>query len=201
MNKQAIQLNHEKMLERRKVYQQYGYDQDASRDFILSCCLPLKLPVLEIGTGKGHMAILLAKSAGKIITVDNSAAEQEFARLNAAAENVLAQIGFVTRDAADLPYPNQSFGTVVSVNAFHHFEKPFAVLDEMIRLCFGKIIIADFNKEGFNIVRKIHKDEGHEHEEQCGDFSIVGQYLEEHGFAVKQQEDYCQLVYVAGKKQ
>jgi len=192
-----IEANHEKMLERKRLYKQYGYDQDASRKFIIEKCLPLEKPVLEIGTGKGGMTVLLAKNAGKVLTVDISAGEQEFARLNAAAEGVLDKIEFVVRDAADLPYPDKSFGTVVSVNAFHHFEQPFAVLAEMIRACAAKLVIADFNREGFEIIRQIHRDEGREHEEQCGDFSIVGEYLKEHNFVVNRYEDHCQQVYVA----
>ncbi|MFH1387493.1 MAG: methyltransferase domain-containing protein [bacterium] len=200
IDKKQIESNREEMLERKQLYKQYGYDQDASRDFILERCLPLTKPVLEIGTGKGHMTVLLAKNTGKVLTIDNSVAEQEFARLNAAAEGVLEKIGFVVRDAAQLPYPDQSFGTVVSVNAFHHFENPFAVLAEMIRVCSGKLVIADFNREGFEVVRQIHRDEGREHEERCGDFSIVGEYLKEHNFTVNRQEGHCQLVYAAERK-
>jgi len=200
IDKAQIEANREKMLERKRLYKQYGYDQDAGRSFILEKCLPVREPVLEIGTGKGGMTVLLAKNNGRFLTVDNSAAEQEFARLNAAAEGVLDKIGFVVRDAAQLPYPDREFGTVVSVNAFHHFENPFAVLAEMIRVCKAKLVIADFNLEGFAIMRRIHRDEGREHEEMCGDFSIVGEYLKEHNFAVDQYDGYCQLIYAAERE-
>jgi ubiquinone/menaquinone biosynthesis C-methylase UbiE len=200
IDEKQIEANRLKILERKQLYKHYGYDQDASRSFILDKCLPIRQPLLEIGTGKGHMTVLLAKNTGKVLTIDNSAAEREFARLNAAAEGVLDKIGFVTRDAARLPYPDRSFGTAVSVNAFHHFESPFTVLAEMIRVCAAKLVIADFNEEGFAIVRRIHRDEGREHEEQCGDFSIVGQYLKERGFTVNRHEGACQLVYVAERK-
>jgi len=200
VEKERVETNWQKRLERKQLYLRYGYDQDASRKFILEKCLPLKQPLLEIGTGKGHMTILLAENTNKVLTIDNSAAEQEFARLNAAAAGVLGKVGFVVRDAAELPYPDKSFGTVVSVNAFHHFEQPFAVLAEMIRVCGNKLVIADFNGEGFAIVRRIHRDEGGEHEEKCGDFSIVGQYLKEQGFTVERTEGHCQTVYKAERQ-
>jgi ubiquinone/menaquinone biosynthesis C-methylase UbiE len=200
MGKKQVDANKKKMLERKRLYKQYGYDQDASRGFILKKCLPIKEPLLEIGTGKGGMTVLLAQNTGKVMTVDNSAEEQEFARLNAAAEGVLGKIEFVTCDAARLPYPDRSFGTVVSVNAFHHFEQPFAVLAEMIRVCRSKLVVADFNEEGFEIIRRIHRDEGREHEEECGDFSIVGEYLKEHNFTVDRYEGHCQLVYAAQRE-
>jgi len=188
------------MLERKRLYKRYGYDQDASRSFILEKCLPLKEPVLEIGTGKGLMTLMLARNAGKVLSIDISPEEQEFARLNAAAEGVLGKIEFVVRDAAQLPYPDREYGTVVSVNAFHHFRQPFAVLQEMIRVCGHKLVIADFSDEGFAIVRRIHRDEGREHEEECGDFSIVGQYLQEYGFSVKKHDGCGQAIYVGEKK-
>ena len=200
IGEKSIEENKKKMLERKEVYKQYGYDQDASRNFILEKSLPLRLPILEIGTGKGHMTALLAKQGVKVITVDNSLADQEFARLNVAAEKVLDSVRFALFDAAQLPYPDQGFGTVVSVNAFHHFEKPFAVLGEMIRVCREKIVIADFNQEGFEIIRKLHRDEGHEHEEKCGDFSLVGQYLKGYDFAVKKNDGCHQVVYVGERK-
>ncbi|PIS28752.1 hypothetical protein COT42_07065 [Candidatus Saganbacteria bacterium CG08_land_8_20_14_0_20_45_16] len=199
ISQEKIETNKKKMLERKEVYKQYGYDQDASRNFILDKSLPLKKPILEIGTGKGHMTVLLAKNAGRMITVDNSLADQEFARLNVAAEKVLDNVRFVVFDAAQLSYPDQGFGTVISVNAFHHFEKPFAVLAEMIRVCREKIVIADFNQEGFEMIRKLHRAEGHEHEERCGDFSLVGQYIEEYGFVVKKYDGCGQVMYVGEK--
>ncbi|MBU0502367.1 MAG: hypothetical protein ABIH69_05700 [bacterium] len=143
------------MLERKELYKKYGYDQDAGRNFILEKALPLQEPVLEIGTGKGHMTALLAKHARKVLAVDKTAEEQELARLNVAAE--------------------------------------------IIRVCRKKIVIADFNQEGFKAIRKVHHAEGREHEECSGDFSIVGKFLEDKGFCVTKHNGFCQEVYVGGK--
>lgn len=200
ISQKQIETNFRKMQERKRLYIKYGYDQDASRAFIFNQCLPLKKPILEIGTGKGHMTVLLAKNTDRVVTVDVSPEEQAFAQLNAAAENVLDRVKFVVNDAVDLPYPDREFGMIVSVNAFHHFKQPFAVLGEMIRVCGHKLVIADFNDEGFEIVRRIHLDEGRKHEEECGDFSIVGHYLREHGFSVKKHDGLGQAVYVGERK-
>jgi len=194
---EAILKNNKIKEERIRLYKSFGYDQEAARDFIVDKILPVEGKVLEVGTGKGHTAVLLAKKAGYVISVDISAEEQQIAKLNAASEDVSHKTGFVVCDAEKLPYKDRSFDTVVSVNAFHHFKRPFAVLSEMIRVCDKKLAIADFNDEGFRIIRRVHKSEGHEHQEECGDFSIVGAYLKEHGFIVKKHEGCCQLVYVA----
>lgn len=194
-----IEENKKKFLERVSLYRSYGYDQVKSREFFVQKASPIKGDILEIGTGKGYLTTLLAKKAENIITVDISKEEQHLAALNAAAEGILDRIIFNICDAAKLPYSDNRFDLVISANAFHHFENSFAVLQEMIRVCKKKLVITDFNKEGFEIIRKIHRDEGREHEEQHGDFGIVGVYLKEHGFSVKRFEEYCQVVYVAKK--
>lgn len=198
VDQQQIDSNQKKILERKLIFKRYGYDQDVSRNFILEKCLPIYNPVLEVGTGKGHMAVLLAKYAD-VITIDISKDEQKAAQLNARFFEILHKIHFVACDAGKLPYKDLYFGLVVSVNAFHHFEEPFAVLSEMIRVCKSKLVISDFNQEGFNIVRKVHNEEGGTHEEQCGDFSIVGAYLKEHGFSVKSYDGHHQKIYVANR--
>jgi ubiquinone/menaquinone biosynthesis C-methylase UbiE len=196
-----IEENRRRFLERVSLYRSYGYDQVKCREFIVQKAGPVKAGILEIGTGKGHLTTLLAKKAENVITVDISKEEQHLAGLNAAAESVLDKIRFNVCDAAKLPYADNCFDLVISANAFHHFEHPFAVLQEMIRVCKNKLVITDFNKEGFEIIRTIHRDEGREHDEQAGDFGIVGVYLREHGFSVKRFEEYCQIVYVACKKE
>lgn len=192
-----VRENQERYKARLKVYLDHGYDQSAGREFIINKTGSLKEPVLEIGTGKGHLMTLLAKKVKKLVTVDVSDEEQKIAALNAAAEGVLDRIEFVVQDAARLDYPDRSFNLVISVNAFHHFEQPFAVLKEMVRVCREKLVIADFNRDGFSIIRGIHREEGREHEERGGDFGIVGAYLKEHGFSVKRYEGNCQEIYVA----
>lgn len=196
MENKEIEANRKKLLERRRLYKTYGYDQDASRNFILSKCLPVGDAVLEIGTGKGHMTVLLAKNSEQVVSVDKSEEELHYAKLNTEEAGVSRKIKYIICDAERLSFPDKSIGTVVSVNAFHHFEKPFAVLKEMIRVCRNKIIIADFNAEGFEIIRKVHADEGRQHEEKCGDFSIVGQYMKEHGFFVAKYDGHKQAIYV-----
>jgi ubiquinone/menaquinone biosynthesis C-methylase UbiE len=194
-----IEENKKILLERIVLYKSRGYDQVKSREFIIRKTGPIKGDVLEIGTGKGYLTALLAKKVEKLMTIDISQEGQKFAALNAAAEGTLDRICFKTCDAAKLPYSDNTYDLIVSVNAFHHFEFPFEVLQEMIRVCKNKLVIADFNKGGFGIVEEMHRRESREHEDRHNDFDIVGVYLKEHGFSVNRFEDYCQIVYVAGK--
>lgn len=195
-----VAKNRKRFLARISLYRRHGYDRVTSNEFIVRQAGSLKGSILEIGTGKGHLTTLLARQARGLVTVDISAKDQRLAALNLASAGLLDKVTFVTGDAANLPYANGSFDLVISANAFHHFEYPFAVLQEMMRLCRRKLVIADFNREGFAIVRRIHRAEGREHEEKSGDFDIVGAYLKEYGFSVRRSEDHCQAVYVARPK-
>ena len=195
-----IEENRKRFLQRISVYRSYGYDQIKSREFIIEKAKPIKGKVLEIATGKGYLTMLLAKETNEIVTVDINEEEQKFAALNAAAEGILDKIKFCVCNAEKLPYPPNSFDLVISVNAFHHFEYPFAILKEMIRACKNKLVIADFSHSGFEIVSEVHKAEGGEHKRLHGDFSIVGAYLKEYDFSVERFEDYHQVVYIAKKK-
>jgi cyclopropane fatty-acyl-phospholipid synthase-like methyltransferase len=49
--------------------------------FVLEKALPLRGRVLDVGTGKGRFVIALARHVAHITTVDISAEEQCFARL------------------------------------------------------------------------------------------------------------------------
>ncbi len=194
-----VEENKKNLLERIALNKSYGYDRVKTRGFIMQKAGVIKGKVLEIGTGKGYLTSALTKKAKTVVSVDISKEGQKFAVLNVADEGNLDNVEFVVCDAAKLSYPDNFFDLVVSAQAFHHFESPFAVLKEMIRVCANKLIIADFNEDGFKIVRKIHQSEGHEHEEKDGDFNIVGLYLKEHGFTVKKFDKYCQIVYVGQK--
>lgn len=202
LDRREIEENKKRQIERFSLYKSYGYDQIQSRKFIIQKARPIKERILEIGGGKGYLTVLLAKEVNEIVTVDIDPKEQKFAALNAASENVLHKIKFIVRDAAKLQFSDKSFDIVISANAFHHFEYPFAVLREMIRVCKSKLVIADFNDESLKIIGEIHKSEGRVHKEGPGDFKIVGTFLKESGFSdVKSYNDFGEIVYVALKKE
>ncbi|NQU18034.1 MAG: class I SAM-dependent methyltransferase [Candidatus Saganbacteria bacterium] len=200
ISKKEIESNSKTTLERFELFKGNGYDRIVGNKFIIEKTKPIEGKVIEIGTGKGHLTSLLAKHTKEVVTADISKEEQRFAVLNAAAQNVLDRINFLTLNAEKIPYKGHFFDLVISAHAFHHFKNPFAVLSEMIRVCGKKLVIADFNPQGFEIVREIHKSEGRKHDEECGDFSIVGEYFKERGFSVRKCDKHCQIVYVAERK-
>ena len=81
MEKEVLE-NHKKYLDRVNFYRSFGYDLEKERDFILDQSLPISGDILEIGTGKGHFALALAKRGFSFTSIDISEEEQGIAKLN-----------------------------------------------------------------------------------------------------------------------
>lgn len=153
------------MQEREALFLRHGYDSAASLAFALAQALPLVGHVLEIGTGRGRFLGALAQHATRITTMDVDKAQQRAAKLHIAKTKTGHPIRFVLHDAEQLPWPDASFGAVVSMNTFHHLERPLRVFTEMMRVVQpgGKLVLCDFSPRGFQIFDRIHRLEGRTH--------------------------------------
>ena len=69
MEREAIE-NHQRYLERKRLYQAYGFDIDKERKFAFNKSKPLYGDILEVGSGKGHFALTLAKEGYKFIRIN-----------------------------------------------------------------------------------------------------------------------------------
>lgn len=196
-----IKANHDAFMQREAVYKQYGFEPQKARQNIIEKIDSDSSSVLELGTGKGHLTVLLAQNfAGPVVSVDIDHETQRMARVNAAYYGVLDKIDFVTSDISDLDHEKQGFDTVVSSFTFHHLDAPFKVIREMIRVAKNQIVISDFSDKGFDIIDRIHASEGKAHSRGSSDFSIVGAFLKEFNFKVSRYEDEWQVIYSAMRK-
>lgn len=73
-----------------------------------------RLQILDIGTGPGFLAILMAHLGHQVTVIDSSAGMIREARKNAAAHHV--SVDFRTGDAQSLPFPSEAFHVVLSRN-------------------------------------------------------------------------------------
>ncbi len=160
-----IEENHRRLLERDEVVARFGYSPRACIDFVLRHALPLKSPVLEFATGKGRFLCRLAEHVGRVTTVELQAAEQRIAMLNAAHAGVMDRIDFVVANGLSLPWPDRCFESVVSMNTMHHVDDVGAVMRELVRVTRpgGRIVISDFDEEGYGVMERIHASEGGSH--------------------------------------
>ncbi|MDD5495699.1 MAG: class I SAM-dependent methyltransferase [Candidatus Omnitrophica bacterium] len=194
--------NHKKYLERVNFYRRFGYDLEKERDFILDKSLPILGNILEIGTGKGHFAIALARRGFSFTTIDISEEEQNIARINLEYHNLEKQVIFKIEDAMNSSFADHSFDTIFSINVFHHLEKPQSVLNEIIRLLrpAGKIILSDFTAKGFEIINRCHEHEGRRHDRFKHDLAEARDYFFNKGFEVNEFQSETQRVIIAKEK-
>lgn len=99
--------------------------------------------LLDIGCGTGSLlqAIRLAGEQTELFGVDPSTA-----MLAVAQKKLPSCIDLRQGDAENLPFPDQSFTTVVSTSVFHYFRRPLEALHEFHRVLKpnGQIILTDW---------------------------------------------------------
>jgi len=100
--------------------------------------------VLEVACGPGFLALALAASCREVVGLDLTEAPLAIAEKNARDRGLL-NVRFQRGDADHLPFPEGEFDVVVCRFAFHHFEEPGRVLQEMARVCRrqGKVAVED----------------------------------------------------------
>jgi len=198
---EEIQENHERYILRLEFYKTRGYDTIVEREFVLDCAEPLDGAVVEIGTGKGYLTIPAALRGHRLTTFEIDETQQRFAILNAAHYGVDDLIDFRTGSVYSLDLPDGSAGAVLFVNTYHHLERAGDALAEMDRVLEkgGKIVVADFTQEGFDLMDRIHGEEGHGHDRGPYPPGDPARRLRGLGFSVETFRNRYQEVAVAIK--
>ncbi|MDD5561698.1 MAG: class I SAM-dependent methyltransferase [Candidatus Omnitrophica bacterium] len=186
--------------EKIKLFKQYGYDVPKARDFILAKAGLGKARTLEIGTGRGHMALALAKRGFRFVSIDLDKQAQNTARANLKAVKLDKFASFKIMDAEKLGYADRYFNNVISVNFIHHAKNPVKCIKEMARVTKEKLVIADLNRKGQRVMQRVHGLEGHKHHASKMPLSSAGRLLKKLGFSVKSYYGSCQTVLVAKKE-
>ena len=184
---------------RLKLFKKYGYDIPKARNLILAKAKLSKAKILEVGTGKGHMAIALARKGFKLTSVDLDIKAQYIAKASLKAMKLDKLVILKVMNAERLQYKDDSFDYVISVNFIHHAKNPVRCLKEMIRLAKDKLVIVDINKKGERIMQKVHGLDGHSHAASKMSLQGVKAFLDKAGLSVKAYRDSCQTIIIARK--
>jgi len=184
---------------RLKLFKKYGYDIPKARNFILSKAKLIKGRLLEVGTGKGHLAIVLARKGFKFISIDLDREAQGVAKINLRGLRLDKFAVLKIMNAEKLRFPDNYFNSVISVNFIHHAKNPVRCIKEMVRVAKEKLVIADLNRRGERIMEKVYALDGHRHVASKMSLLGVKEYLEKEGLFVKVYRDVCQTIIIAKK--
>jgi len=197
-----IQDNHKLFDERRILYKEKGLDFLKSREFILEKARPLKGNILDIGSGKGIMALSLAKAGYSFTSVDNNEEMLRITALNLAYENLFSKAELYVMDAYALEFDENSFNNVFIVEALHHMDDIEGIFFEVDRVLSkeGKLVLADFNRKGMEIVDLVHGHEGRKHESSFIGRDVVESWLDRKRYKIKRYEDKCHWILIAEKR-
>jgi len=182
-----------------RLFKKYGYDIPKARNFILAKAKLDQGRVLEVGTGKGHLAIVLAKKGFKFTSIDLDRKAQKIAKISLMSLRLEKLATLKIMDAEKLRFPDNYFNSVISVNFIHHAKNPAKCMKEMVRVTREKLVIADLNRRGERIMEKVHALDGHSHAASKISLSSAKTLLEKLGMSVKTYYDSCQIVLVAKK--
>lgn len=149
---------------RTERYLREGHDRYEAARFVASGTAPAPGPALDVGTGKGLLALALAERGLAVVSVDVSFDDREVAAALARSAPG-GRVRFVLADAAALPFRRGAFGCAAMMDVLHHLDDAGPVLSEMARAVTpgGRLAVADFSEEGFELVARVHREEGREH--------------------------------------
>jgi ubiquinone/menaquinone biosynthesis C-methylase UbiE len=186
--------------DRSKLFKKYGYNiQEARKYIIAKAGLNRRGSMLEVGTGRGHMATELARKGFKLTSIDLDKKAQAAAKIHIKAINGGSSVILKIMNAEKLQYKDASFDHVISVNFIHHARDPIKCLKEMIRVAKDKVVIADINKRGERIMEKVHSLDGHNHAPSKISLKEMEEFLKNEGMKIKVYKDICQTVLIAKK--
>ena len=109
--------------------------------------------VLDVGTGTGRVAILLAKSGAIVTGVDASSEMLTVARERAQAER--ADVRFLAGDAHALDFPDRSFDLAVSSRVLMHTPRWQTCVDELCRVARDRVVIDYPSARSFALLQSI----------------------------------------------
>lgn len=92
--------------------------------------------ILDVGCGSGEVLIEVAKALTEteLVGLDLSGPLLDIARSSAAREGLTDRLAFRMGDAEAMPFDDDSFNFVLSVNTFHVIDDPVAMLNEIERV-------------------------------------------------------------------
>src|ERR1700674_5352053 len=117
------------------------------------------LTVADLGAGEGTLAQLLAKTARKVIAVDNSPKMVEFGS-KLAQKHGFKNLEYRLGDIEDPPIAKNSVDLAILSQALHHATKPERAIQSAHRILKknGRIVVLDLLSHRFEKARELYAD-------------------------------------------
>ena len=117
------------------------------------------LVIADLGAGEGTLSQLLARSAKKVIAIDNSEKMVEFGR-NLARENGCKNLEYRLGDIEDPPIEQESVDLALFSQALHHALSPQKAVKAAHRILRdgGRIVILDLARHSHDQARELYAD-------------------------------------------
>ena len=118
--------------------EEFCFITDFLDEIIREVTLPSGAKILDVGTGIGRMAVVLALNGYQVITGEPADDNSEYAkkewRENAMKAGVADQIEFKPFEAESLPFADGEFAAVFVMGTFHHVADQAAAIREFCRV-------------------------------------------------------------------
>ncbi|MGO8754062.1 MAG: methyltransferase domain-containing protein [Gallionellaceae bacterium] len=125
--------------------------------YALARQLSIRATVLDVASGEGYGAAMLAENAARVVGVDISPDAVRHAR-NRYGER--ANLGFVTASCDNLPFADASFDLAVSFETIEHIETQQEFIAELARVlrADGVLILSSPNKRTYSDAHDYHNE-------------------------------------------
>lgn len=185
----------ERFRKRTAQYLSLGHDRFAAASFVAEGAGEGPGEALNIGTGKGLLAMALARRGFHVVSVDVDEDEQALAAALAREAGLQDRILLERTDAARLPYADGRFDVVISMDVLHHFDEGPPIFEEMVRVMRpgGRLVLAEFTEPGFSLVGSVHQEENLVHPRGNVTLDWAAGFLAGRGLALEgRAEDHLQ---------
>lgn len=138
----------------------FGFFYDFLTPIIEDLELKKDATILDVGTGEGKMAIILALNNYKVLTGEPEMDNSEYAKQDwlekAKSVNVDHLITFKSFNAEKMPFDDKFFDAIFILGAFHHINDKTAAFKEINRVIKpnGIFCILEPTQRGIKTIRK-----------------------------------------------
>jgi Methylase involved in ubiquinone/menaquinone biosynthesis len=143
-----------------RMLENWGYNLvDEYYQIITEAKINNNVKIFDIATGSGRAVAMLTRLGYSVLTGDYDISKRNEAETRITAE-FLHKVEFVKVDISELPFESNQLESIVCLNTLHELDNPVKGLNELVRVISakGKLLVADFNSEGFDVMDKLHTE-------------------------------------------